>query len=195
MNLYKILKVLVLAMLILPTSSYAQSQNKTQIDLDAIQLNTKQLLERGLNRSTDVYCNQRFNFCFRYPADFFTKEMTGDNSDGIFLNNSQEGVQITAYAYHATDGDIETTWESAIKLIQEKSDAAEASVSMITNEDIIQAEYLNDDNFVHVYTQLYDDKWVNIEIQVENKMGTDDDQMFKYLIELITHTLEINEKI
>jgi len=195
MNLYKVLKILILAILVLPTSAYTQSQTDIQPERDGTRLNTKQLLQKGINLNTNVYCNTRFDFCFRYPSDFFTDKNISDNDDGIFLNSPEEGVQIIAYAYNAIDENIEDTWESTIEIIQEKSNTTEASVSMITNEDIIQAEYLNDGYFVHTYTQLYDDKWITIEIQVENRTGTNDDQLFKYLTESVIYTLETNNAI
>lgn len=195
MNLYKILKILTLAILLSPLSTYAQSQTDIQPERDGTQLNTKQLLKKRVNLTSNMYCNPRFNFCFRYPSDFFTKKNISDNDDGIFLNSPEEGVQITAYAYNAIDENIEDTWENTIEIIQKKSDTAEASVSMIANEDIIQVEYLNNGYFVYTYTQLHNDKWITIEIQVENRTGTNDDRLFKYLIESVTYTLEINNAI
>lgn len=195
MNLYKVLKILILAMLVLPLSSYTQPLTNIQPERDGTHLNTKQLLKKGINIHTDAYCNTRFDFCFRYPSDFFTEKMQSDNKDGIFLNAPEEGVKITAYAYHAIDENIQMNWENSMKLLQEKTDEAEVTVNMIANDNILQAEYLNDGHFVHTYTQLYDDKWIIIEIQVENRAGTEDERMFKYLSELVTYSLEISDAI
>ena len=54
---------------------------------------------------------------------------------------------------------------------------------------------LPDGHFVYTHTQLHNDKWITIEVQVENQPGKEDNLTFKYLTELVTETLEVNDAI
>jgi len=192
MNLFKILKILTIFILALPLSIQAQSQ-KIDIPQDGTRLNTTQLLEKGVNLHTDVYCNPRFNFCFRYPSDFFTQVNTGDNDDGILLSN-EEGVTVTAYAYYAVDESTETTLRNIAQNLETYLPGTDVLIDL-AERNALQANYKYKGNHVFTRTQLNDDVWTTIEIQVNGTPDEKDDMLFNALTELVVYSFQNQDTI
>lgn len=191
MKLSKVFKLSTLAMLLLSLSAYAQPQTKALL---VSNINSEKSLEEAAPLNTETYCNEDFQFCFRYPADMFTEINESDSGDGVFLKTPDGNTQIIAYAYRAVGENMQATRSTMMKLILEKFDPTKVSVELITNEDLMYADLPNG-HFVYTHTQLHDDKWITIEVQVENQAGKDDDLIFKYLTELVTQTLEMNDVV
>ena len=178
-------------MLLLSLSSYAQPPAKALL---VSNINSEKSLEETTPLNTETYCNADFQFCFDYPADMFAEVKESDSNDGIFLKTPDGNTQIIAYAYNAVGESMQATRSTLMKLVWDKFDPTKVSVELITNEDVMYAD-LPDGHFVYTHTELHDDKWITIEVQVENQAGKDDDLMFKYLAELVTQTLEVNDVV
>ena len=46
------------------------------------------------------YCNDRFDFCMKYPADVFVQKNISTNEDGLVLRSSDDNIRLRVYGYH-----------------------------------------------------------------------------------------------
>lgn len=53
----------------------------------------------GQSPLTNEYCNQRFDFCLKYPSIFSQKDISS-NEDGIVLRSDNQDIRLRVFGYH-----------------------------------------------------------------------------------------------
>lgn len=46
------------------------------------------------------YCNDRFDFCVKYPANVFVQKNISTNEDGLVLRSDDDDIRLRVYGYH-----------------------------------------------------------------------------------------------
>ena len=46
------------------------------------------------------YCNDRFDFCLKYPSQVFIQKNISTNEDGLVLRSHDDDLRLRVYGYH-----------------------------------------------------------------------------------------------
>lgn len=56
-------------------------------------------LSYGQSPLTNEYCNERFDFCLKYPSILLQKDISS-NEDGIVLRSDNQDIRLRVFGYH-----------------------------------------------------------------------------------------------
>jgi hypothetical protein len=65
------------------------------------------------------YCNDRFDFCLKYPSQVFIQKNISTNEDGLVLRSHDDDLRLRVYGYHnILDNDASSELDNYIEMVQ-----------------------------------------------------------------------------
>ena len=75
---------------------------------------------------SEQYCNNRFNYCLSYPADYFTSINGSPNGDGVLFSAPEKETKVrVAGAYNVMDWSVEDVYYFSFEELLKKDKSIE----------------------------------------------------------------------
>lgn len=77
--------------------------------------------------SKATYCNERYDFCLKYPDTIFSQKDESTNDDGVILRSSSNDIRLRVYGYHnVLVNDASAELDSYIEMVELENEKIES---------------------------------------------------------------------
>ena len=76
-------------------------------------------IQAQISNVYEEYCNDRFDFCLKYPSDVFLQKNISTNEDGLVLRSADDDLRLRVYGYHnVLNNDASTELDNYIDMVR-----------------------------------------------------------------------------